>query len=234
MRLPLSRLHDDPGVRQEAEPGIRTRRPGDKVPNVIDWPEFQHRAELGKLALGGHWESAVTFRRGDFMTQTEAMAYLGESREVTCEAFFGASFFGIRLHGDPRELARDVVHFAQSMEAADSGRQLLTAVADALQVPLGRDFRYAEIGAEGAWNSVGAFRIDDPYALKEFDDLWREVSASAVGRDTTHQEALEFTYDNDRGDGTNHWFALPVSTRDMLDRSKVTSALQRFARRLQI
>jgi hypothetical protein len=107
--------------------------------------------------------------------------------------------------------------------------QLVTTVADTLHVPLGRAFRYAEIGAEGAWNSVGAFRIDDPgNAFEGFDELWRDVSQSAVGRDTTHQKALEFSYDNGRGDGTSHWFALPVSSGQALDRSMVKSALQRF------
>ncbi len=207
---------------------------GDSVMDMIDWPEFEGLAEFGKIALGGHWESAVTFRGGEFVTQTDALAYLADSREVACEAFFGLSFFGIRLHGDPTQLARDVAHFAQALQAADSGRQLLAAVADNLQVPLGRDFRYAEIGAEGAWNSVGAFRIDDPgNALEELDDLWSKVSASSVGRDTTHQKALEFSYDNARGDRTSHWFAIPVSTGEALDRSMVESALQRFSAKPQ-
>jgi hypothetical protein len=199
---------------------------------VIDWPQFQGRPEFGKIALGGHWESAVTFHGGEFVSQNEALDYLGDSREVACEAFFGASFFGIRLHGNPTDLARDVVHFAHSLQSAESGRQLLATVAEVLQVPLGRHFRYAEIGAEGAWNSVGAFRIDDPTnGLEAFDDLWREISVSPVGRDTAHPKALEFSYDNGRGDGTSHWFALPVSTGNHLDRSLVTSALQRFAAR---
>ena len=199
---------------------------------MIDWPEFEGPAEFGKIALGGHWESAVTFRRGEFVTQTEALAYLGDSREVACEAFFGLPFFGIRLHGDPTELARDIAHFATALQAADSGSQLISTVADNLQVPLGRDFHYAEIGAEGAWNSLGALRIDDPgNALEELDDLWREVSASSVGRDTTHQKVLEFSYDNGRGDETSHWFALPVSTEEALDRSMVEAALQRFSAR---
>lgn len=198
----------------------------DKVTHMIDWPEFEDAPEFGKIALSGHWESAVTFRGGEFVTQAEALSYLGDSREVACEAFFGLPFFGIRLHGAPTELAKDVAHFAQALQTADSGRQLLATVADTLRVSLGRDFRYAEIGAEGAWNSVGAFRID---VLKEFDQLWREVSESSVGCDTTRQKALEFSYDNGRGDGTSHWFALPVSIGETLDRSMVESALRRFS-----
>jgi hypothetical protein len=199
---------------------------------MIDWPEFEGPAAFGKIALGGHWESAVTFRGGEFATQAEALAYLGDSQEVACEAFFGLPFFGIRLHGDPTELARDIAHFATAVQTADSGRQLLSAVANSLRVPLGRAFRYAEIGAEGAWNSVGAFRIDDPgNALERFDELWRDVSKSTVGRDTTHQKALEFSYDNGRDDGTSHWFALPVSFGQALDRSMVESTLQRFVAR---
>ena len=196
---------------------------------MIDWPEFEGPAEFGKIALGGHWESSVTFRGGEFVTQTEALAYLGDSHDVACEAFFGLPFFGIRLHGDPTELARDIARFATSVQTADSGSQLISTVANSLRVPVGRAFRYVEIGAEGAWNSVGAFRIDDPgNALEGFDDLWRDVSESAVGRNTTRHKALEFSYDNGRGDGTSHWFALPVSTGEALDRSMVKSALQRF------
>jgi len=33
----------------------------DKVTHMIDWPEFEDAPEFGKIALSGHWESAVTF-----------------------------------------------------------------------------------------------------------------------------------------------------------------------------
>ena len=148
----------------------------------------------------------MTFRGGEFVTLAEALSYLGDSREVACEAFFGLPFFGIRLHGALTELAKDVAHFAQALQTADSGRQLPGDRRRHFARVIGRDFRYAEIGAEGAWNSVGAFRID---VLKEFDQLWREVSESSVGCDTTRQKALEFSYDNGRGDGTSHWLRCP-------------------------
>ena len=71
------------------------------------WPEFKGSAELGNIALSGHWESAVTSRGREFD--------LGDSPEVTCGAFFGLPLLGIRLHGDPTELTRDVTHFATAL-----------------------------------------------------------------------------------------------------------------------
>ncbi|MEZ5118323.1 MAG: hypothetical protein R2686_00280 [Candidatus Nanopelagicales bacterium] len=71
------------------------------------WPEFKGSAEFGKIALSGHWESAVTSRGREFD--------LGDSPEVTCGAFFGLPLLGIRLHGDPTELTRDVTHFATAL-----------------------------------------------------------------------------------------------------------------------
>ena len=98
---------------------------------------------------------------------------------------------------------------------------------EVLGIPLARDFRFAEVGAEGAWNSVGPFRIDDPAAaLAGFEEMWQELTNAAVGRDLEHDKALEFSYAN--GDGSTHWIALPVSDQHKrLDRGMVAAALVR-------
>jgi hypothetical protein len=45
-----------------------------------------------------------------------------------------------------------------------------------------------------------------------------------VGQDRDHHKALEFSFDN--GDSTTHWFALPVSRGELLDRTLTLQALK--------
>ena len=136
------------------------------------------------------------------MTQAEALSYLGDSREVACEAFFdchssGSDSMGPRLnwpkmsHTSPRH---------RKPPTADDNHSRPSPTLCACHwdgLPLRRDRRRRSL------EQRRAFRID---VLKEFDQLWREVSESSVGCDTTRQKALEFSYDNGRGDGTSHWF----------------------------
>lgn len=195
---------------------------------MMQWPEFAGPVQFGKVAAAGKWEAAVTFRPGEFVTEADALDYLGDGCEVACEAFFGEAFFGIRLQGESVEVARDLATFAQAMSMAPAGADLFAVVGQGLNVALGRDFRYAELGAEGAWNSVGAFRILDPAAaVAGFDEVWDAVLATEVGREASHAKALEFTFDNGRGDGTTHWFAVPVSRGTALERAAVHAALRR-------
>ena len=71
------------------------------------WPGFKGSAEFGKIRARRRFGSAVTLRSREFD--------LGDSPEVTCGAFFGLPLLGIRLHGDPTELTRDVTHFATAL-----------------------------------------------------------------------------------------------------------------------
>lgn len=184
---------------------------------------FRAAPQFGKLAVDGAWERAVTFQPGQYTDEAQAAAYLAGGHEVACEAFFGAAFFGIRRRGAPEHLSRFVACFGRAVAASGDGAELLRAMA-AAGVPVARDFGYAEIGAEGAWSSVGPFRVADPTsALADFGATWLAVARSNVGLDVAYDKAVEFSFDN--GDGTTHWFALPVSRAQRLDRAMLADAL---------
>lgn len=135
----------------------------------------------------------------------------GSARDVACEAFFGEAFFGVRFVGpDP---ATSVTSFAHAL----AGPDFFPAVVRDLGLPLAQRFTYAEVGAEGAWRSVGAFRIADPAHPD-----WAVLMGSPVWHDTRHNKALEFSFDN--GDGTTHWFALPLGRE--LTRTRVAEVLR--------
>jgi hypothetical protein len=189
--------------------------------------QFRDAPGFGKVAVNGAWEQAVSFRPGEFLGSEEILAFLSGGEEVACEAFFGAAFVGVRRTGPPEELARFVADFARLVAWASTGADFFRALEVDLEVPLARDFQYSEVGAEGAWNSVGPFRIDDPVAaLADFEAMWQKLADSAVGQDHEHDKALEFSYAN--GDGSTHWIALPVSHHSkQLDRGMVAAALAR-------
>lgn len=172
---------------------------------------FTAAPDYGKLAVAGRWEEAIRFAPGE--------PPVGQFRdEVACEAFFGQAFFGVRRRGTAEKLAAFVVEFAEAMRGQFFERLLR------MGIPLRQRFLYAEIGAEGAWNSIGALRIPDPdVALVEVEDLWGALTESAVYQDREHPKALEYVYDN--GDGTTHWYAVPLSTDGRLLYSKLVSAL---------
>ncbi|MBK6764639.1 MAG: hypothetical protein IPG68_15855 [Micrococcales bacterium] len=157
---------------------------------------FQSTPDSGKLAVAGEWECAVGFRPG------EVPDLGGISDEVACEAFFGDAFFGVRRRGPVAALEAFVTAFTGAMAAAADGPSFFTAVRTDLGIPLRETFLFAELGAEGAWHSMGAVRLDMPV-------VWEKITATPVWQDTTHAKAVEFCYDN--GDDTTHWFALPVS-----------------------
>lgn len=195
---------------------------------MIAHPSFLGAPELGKLARAGEWERAVVFRPGELLDESMVLPLVAGSDDVACEAFFKSAFFGVRRTGRPEDLARFVGSFAQVLASAGSGADFFGGVTRELGVPLAQRFRYAELGAEGAWRSVGPFRIDDPAAaLTNLDEVWRELQSAPVGRDTVHDKALEFSYDN--GDGTTHGVGLPVSDDGIIVRSALKVALRGFA-----
>lgn len=192
-------------------------------------PWFGSAPQSGKLAVSGQWEQAVVFSPGDFGTEPEVRELLRDDHDVACEAFFGEAFFGVRRRGLVHDLALFVVTFAKALGSARSGGEFFTAISDGLGIPLARDFEFAELGAEGAWGSVGPLRIDDPgMALAHMDRTWGELRSSAVGSQREYSLALEFSFDN--GDGTAHWFALPVSHDGRIARGAVEDALRYFCR----
>ena len=142
------------------------------------------------MAVDGVWEEAVTFAPG------EVPEVQGEN--VACEAFFGEAFFGLRT--------ADVARFSHAMTEPD----FFAAIER--EFGLGGHFTFAEIGAEGAWRSVGALRLGD-----EVD--WETLQSAPVWQDTTHNKALEFSFDRGR-----YWFALPLGRQ--LQRPRVEQALR--------
>lgn len=185
---------------------------------VIDDPRFSAGPTFGKLAVGGRWEQAVVFQPSGFAGPDDVRSHLGGSEEVACEAFFGQAFFGVRVYG-PR-IADFVVSFARAM--GSGGPAFFRAMSD-LGVVLEEDFRFAELGAEGAWDSVGPLHIDDPCAADP-DVLWADVMDSRIGQDRRYDKALEFTY----AGGLAHWLALPVSEAGTISQVMVQEALQAF------
>lgn len=194
---------------------------------MIDLPQFRAAPDAGKVAGAGRWETAVAFQPGELTDVAAAADVVAGASDVACEAFFSASFIGLRRTGPPADLARFIVTFAECLRDAVDGDHFVSVLAGATGVPFLRDFRYAEVGAEGAWRSVGAFRIRDPGGfLADLDTQWPHLAATSLGRDTAHDKALEFSYDNGWSDGTTHWVALPVSDDRRLSRSMLTDALR--------
>lgn len=197
---------------------------------MFDRPEFAPAPDIGKLALDGAWEDAVVLRPGWPVDDRTADDWIGGRHDVACEAFFGKAFFGVRHLGGQRELTGFVKTFAAVLGAARTGSDFFTGIGDALGLPLAHDFLFAELGAEGGWRTVGPLRVADPAAaLAGFDKWWTLAEKSPVGQDIDHDKALEFSYAN--GDGTEHWFALPVSQSGVIDRAAVRAALLDFCAR---
>lgn len=189
--------------------------------SLIGDPRFSTAPDFGKLAVGGQWEQAVVFQPAD-VSLRDIEELLGPCEEVACEAFFGSAFFGVRTHGP--DVTGFVVAFVHAMRSAASGPAFFETVR-ALGVVLETQFQFAELGAEGAWNSVGPLRIGDPCeALSDTNSLWRAVTASPVGRDRLHDKALEFTF----AGGAAHWLALPVSDAHVVARTRLEDALRAF------
>ncbi len=176
------------------------------------WADFfSGTPDLGKLAVDGCWEEAVAFAPGELTSAAEVEALVGDATDVACEAFFGQAFFGTRQTSDGVDF---VLWFARALARPGFFEEV------GQRFPLGRDFEYAELGAEGAWRSVGAYRLGD------LDRLWDDLQEHPVWLDTTHEKALEFSYAN--GDGTTHWFALPVSEGGRISWPMVQAALWEF------
>ncbi len=189
---------------------------------MINDSAFATAPTLCKVATGGHWERAVVFQPGQMPSEAEVLERFGSPEEVACEAFFGQAFFGVRKHGP--DVAGFVVAFTDALASAGSGQDFFRSMAG-MGIILETGFQFAEIGAEGAWNSVGAFRIMDPCAaLKHIDSVWREIAAAPVGQDTAHNKAVEFTF----AAGATHWLALPVSESGVLARAPLEEALRTF------
>jgi hypothetical protein len=194
---------------------------------MINHPCFNQAPTIGKMAMNGNWESAAIFKPGSFTTEREVREYIGDRREVACEAFFKDAFLGVRRQGDPEYLISFVLGFAKALESSCSGSELSETLTKRFNIPVGVHFRFAEIGAVDAWKSVGPLNIPDPHvALVGFDQLLRELAQSSVGQERHHAKAIEFAYDNQ--DGTTHWIALPISDGVTINQSKLKTALEVF------
>ncbi|MEI2785447.1 MAG: hypothetical protein V9E82_07075 [Candidatus Nanopelagicales bacterium] len=170
------------------------------------------RPQFGKLAFEGQWEQALCFDPG--LSRPEAVALLNGSTEVACEAFFTGGFVGVRRYGTADEVLTFVLGFARAMSADDFTQALRD-----LGVPVGERLLFAEIGAEGAWHSVGPVRVPD-----DLDALESALAGSVLVRDRDHSKYVEFAFDN--GDGTTHWFAQDVSRAGEVDVAAVRAACE--------
>lgn len=192
---------------------------------MIPGHPFRSAPDAGKLAVAGAWEDAVAFAPGDFTEQTQALEYLGASPEVACEAFFEKAFFGARRSGSPDQLAHFIATFARAIRDARTGEDFFATLRRDLGIRIDGTFLYAELGAEGAWASVGPVRIDP---LAPAAAALAAVAQSPLAHDADHDKALEFTYDN--GDGATHWVAWPVSHDREINPALLDQALDWFAR----
>jgi hypothetical protein len=190
---------------------------------------FSQRPDRGQFAVDGKWEEAVSFAPGKFRTEAEVVEYLGNRTEVAFEAFFQDSFFGIRRRGTTDDLVQFLLASAEALHAAKPGR-FFQMLSSSIGIPLAERFKYAEVGAEGDWKSVGPFAIPNPkFALDSLDSLWIELLKSPVGRNGTRPKAIEFAYEND--DSTTHWFAFPASENVLpyaISYIKIKNALESF------
>lgn len=177
--------------------------------SIIDHPAFQPRPTLAQFAKGGQWEAAWAFGIYDAPSPEQVRDYLDGATEVAFEAFFDFAFFGIRLRGIPQETARRAFECVAAFRSAVDGASFFAGLSRRLELDtLGRDLKFAEVGAVNAWRSVGPFRIDRLSDFSErYDLLWHSLSASSVGSDVSHKKAIEFAYELP----IPHWFALPVS-----------------------
>lgn len=177
--------------------------------SIIDHPAFQARPTLAQFAKGGQWEAAWAFGIDNAPSPEQVRDYLDGTTEVAFEVFFDSAFFGIRLRGITQETARRAFECVAAFRNAVDGASFFADLSRRLELDtLGRDLRFAEVGAVNAWRSVGPFRIDRLGDFSErFDVLWHSLSASSVGDDGLHKKAIEFAYDLP----VPHWFALPVS-----------------------
>jgi hypothetical protein len=193
---------------------------------------IQHRAysapaSLMKIAFDGEWEKAQIFERGALKNKEDARVLVAGQCEVACEAFFGDAFFGVRRRGVPDELVTFVWVFASRMANAKTGHIFFEHLTRELNIPIAQKFKFAEVGAVDAWKSVGPFEIKNPlYALHNWDQFMTSLRASAVWREQEHVKAVEFAFDN--GDGTTHWFALPVSDGALILPEKLEGALREY------
>jgi hypothetical protein len=81
-------------------------------------------------------------------------------------------------------------------------------------------------GRRARGTAVGPFRIQNAPATSTSRCCGRDLTTSPVGRDRTHDKAVEFTYSG----GVTHWFALPVSAEGVLVRHKLEDRLAHLLR----
>ncbi|AOG21560.1 hypothetical protein [Acidovorax sp. RAC01] len=175
---------------------------------LIDSPQFSCSPTSGQFAKGGAWESAWSFSPDALPSEDAVREYLGGSTEVAFEAFFGPSFFGARMTGQPREVEWFALQCVRALNA-DRSPRFLTVLYEHLQLPRCQSsVSFAELGCVNAWRSIGTLRIDNlPVALAAFEDTWRAVESSAAFQDTRHDKAMEFAFETPFA----HWFGVPVS-----------------------
>ena len=177
---------------------------------MIHHPLFSALPSHGQIATQGNWETAHKFSRLEAPGREQIATYI-QGEEAAFEAFFGNAFFGVRFQGDTEKVRQALVDSGNALRECQSGEGFFLLMAKIMGTgKLLADFDRLEFGAEGAWKSVGPYRILQPFhALVNFTKIWDELSISSVGRNETRPKALEVAF---KGKGTPHWFGLPISS----------------------
>ncbi len=169
------------------------------------FPQFMSAPTSCQFAKGGLWESAWSFSSDRLPSHPELVTYLAQSTEVAFEVFFGHAFFGARMLGSALEVENFSIKCLQAVRAQES---FFPVFHREIGCPVAGQPAFAEVGCVNAWRSVGAIRISGPQlALAGFEQFWRTVLGSPVGRDACHTKAVEFAFESPLA----HWFGIPVS-----------------------
>jgi hypothetical protein len=169
-------------------------------------PHFMSAPTTCQFAKEGVWEEAWSFACDRLPSLPELDAYLANRTEVAFEAFFGSAFVGARLSGTTSEVKAFSI---QCLKAVSAKTSFFDVFRHHLGCPVvGQKPDFAEVGCVNAWRSVGAFRINDLQASSSgFEQLWRLIEGSPVGRDSDHAKAIEFAFKQP----IEHWFGIPIS-----------------------
>jgi hypothetical protein len=167
--------------------------------------QFRSAPTRIQFAKDGAWEQAWAFASGGLPARSDLRAYLAGRIEIAFEAFFGRSFFGVRIVGEPAE----VEAFAARCLDAAAVRGPLDVFHRRLGLPLLDEMpAFAEVGCVNAWRSVGATRIwERGQVATDFGTMWRAALRSPVVRHPDQAKAIKFVYESP----LPHWLGLPVS-----------------------
>ncbi|EGG94303.1 hypothetical protein IMCC1989_106 [gamma proteobacterium IMCC1989] len=171
---------------------------------------FSIPPDKGQFAINGDWENPICFLPSSVSEIDALIDTLKGSDSISFEAFFGTHFIGVR-NNDKTSSGAFIKNCINAVSNSESGEGLLEQLALVFNVPiLGQSFNFAELGAEGIWNTLGGIKLElsDSESLSE--PTWECIVNSHVYKNTSHIKAIELACDGDY----HHWIAIPVSKPD--------------------